>query len=137
MPRDEREYDDRTDAVDTVRHYWPKSMWLTRKESMSIEINGQRIERESSFGMSIETDLKTGGGEMRNRLVKAVTVAMNEERESYLSEEIMKLRMRDTIRRVEEGVSESTNDDRGSADPGGDDREEAGASVPADQDGQG
>jgi len=85
-----------------TRHIWVESLWLTRKEGISLKDGDDLVQREVSLGMTVKCDDRSPSIALYDALERALVVIMEEEKKRWLSEELI----RRERRHLKESVSE-------------------------------
>ena len=84
---------------------WVDSLWITRKESLSID----GISRETSVGMSIKNDYRAATTDIYDKADKALNRLLEEEKERWLNQETM-VKERDSVfTRIKKQKEKKTN----------------------------
>ncbi len=63
---------------------WVESLWLTRKENVSVEVNGEVTARESSIGMTVKGERGTKSSVLYEALDIAINKIIDQEKEHWL-----------------------------------------------------
>jgi len=69
------------------------TLWITREETVNIEVNGQKIERRTSLGISVKSDGSKKSPELYDIVDKVLNAMFIEEAERYLDKEVMENRL--------------------------------------------
>jgi len=63
-----------------------KSVWITRKESMYVSVNNEIVSRETSLGLSVESnDMSAKSVDLYAGADRALNLLFEEERDNYLN----------------------------------------------------
>ena len=81
------------------------TFWLTRGESLSIVVDGEKSTRDVSMGMTAKSDKKARAKMMYSAIALALDDIMNTEYETWMNREKIKI----SQRKLEESINEETN----------------------------
>ncbi len=69
---------------------WVESLWVTRKESLTIQLGEDTVTREISVGMTVKSENRTTSPVLHAALDKSLAVLIQREKELWLDQELMK-----------------------------------------------
>ena len=87
---------------------WVDSLWTTRKESITLKDGNDVVTREISVGMSVKSDNKTASVVLHEKLDKALSKLIEDEKDAWLNAELMK-RERKHVHESLEGMEDLVN----------------------------
>ena len=95
--------------VDDIRKYdiYVDSFWLTRGESVSVIIDGEKSVREISVGMTAKSDNKARAKMMYSAISAALDDIIDTEYESWMNKEKIKM----SQKKLEDSINEETNNE--------------------------
>lgn len=86
----------------TSQPIWVDSLWVTRKESVTLSDGDNEITREISVGMNVKSDNRASSSEMHAALNQALSSLIAKEKELWLEAELMRRESADTQGTVSE-----------------------------------
>ena len=75
---------------------WVESLWVTRKESITLVDGDDVVSREISVGMTVKSENRTSSAVMHESLNRALTGLIEKEKAVWLEAEIMKRELKST-----------------------------------------
>lgn len=69
---------------------WVESLWVTRKESISVKIGDDTVTREISVGMTVKSEDRATSPVLHEALNKSLSFLIEKEKELWLDAELMR-----------------------------------------------
>jgi len=69
---------------------WVESLWVTRKESITIKIGDEDVTREISVGMTVKAENRVQSAQLYDALNRSLSLLIEAEKDHWLNEELMR-----------------------------------------------